>query len=80
MSQHDNHPSRSKRRKSSNPTGSSCIPNDGGVQLHLPIDSAFHLKAGFKEFLVEAGLLMMHAFINEEVEGLAGKRYQHDDG
>ena len=80
MAQHDTQTTRSKRGTPRNPSGTSQLIREGGVQLHLPVGSAFHLKAAFNDFLTEAGLLLIHAFINDEVEELAGKRYQHNDG
>ena len=74
---------RSKRKGSNTATGQSDLiyqNGQGAVQLLLPVESAFHLKTAFADLLTQAGVLMINAFIGEEVDRLAGPRYAHDDG
>lgn len=78
------HPNtRSKRNRPTRPEGTSHLvgePGNQAVQMLLPMESAFHLKAAFADLLTEAGVLLINAFITDEVERLAGPRYAHDDG
>jgi len=74
---------RSKRQSPQNTTGTSELGHDGSqqvVQLQLPIQSTFYLKQAFGDLLTQAGTLMINAFIQDEVDRLAGPRYAHDDG
>ncbi len=71
------------KRQSPKRTGSSELTHQDGeqcLQLSLPIQSTFELQQAFGEFLTQAGLLMVNAFIKDQVDRLAGPRYAHGDG
>ena len=65
------------RRKSPRPRGRVVSRSDGEVQLALPIPQLLAATHGAVESLAgEAGLLIMKALIDEEVEQLAGRRHE----
>ena len=73
---------RSKRKSPQTNQGSSYFHQDGDeshVQLQLPVTSSFHLKQAFGDLLTQAGLLLVNAFIKDEVDRVAGPRYAHDE-
>lgn len=55
--------------------------DQASVQLSLPIAEIIAgMNDGVEALAAEAGLLVMKALLDEEVEQLAGVRYQHADG
>ena len=67
------------RRKPQAPRGRVVSTGNGEVQLALPIPELLAAAHGAIEAMAsEAGLLIMKALIDEEVEQIAGKRYAHD--
>ena len=69
---------RSRRKSPSSPRWR-FVCADGEVQLALPIPQLLAATHGAIEALAgEAGLLVIKAMIDEEVEQLAGRRYEHD--
>ncbi len=71
--------SRSRRKSPRSPHGRVVSTGNGEVQLALPIPQLLAAAHGAIEALAgEAGLLIMKALIDEEVEQIAGKRYAHD--
>lgn len=51
-----------------------------GVQLSLPIGGLLEgVKGALEHVATQAGLLVIQALLEDEVEGLTGPRYQHDD-
>lgn len=72
---------RSKRIPSSARKGRVLKIEEGEVQLSLPIPRLLGAMHGALESLAgEAGLLVMRALIDEEVEQLVGRRYEHGEG
>lgn len=70
------------RRKSAEPKGKidGVDQAEQTVQLSLPIAEIFAgVSDAVERVAGEAGLLVMKALIDEEVEQLAGKRYEHQD-
>jgi len=69
------------RRKSVTESKSRVISTEGGViQIALPMPQILAATHGAVEALAgEAGLLVMKALIDEEVEQRAGQRYEHDE-
>jgi putative transposase len=71
---------RSRRNASSARSGRVVGVADGEVQLSLPMPKLLAATHGAIESLAgEAGLLVMKALIDEEIEQLAGRRYEHED-
>ncbi|MHC4521681.1 MAG: IS256 family transposase [Planctomycetota bacterium] len=72
---------RSKRKMPSPPQGTVSVETaDGQVrfQMMLPMNLLlFDVAKAIEETASEAGLLMMKALIDEEVEQIAGPRYRH---
>ena len=69
---------RSRRKSPSSPRWR-AVSADGELQLALPIPQLLAATHGAVEALAgEAGLLVIKALIDEEVEQLAGRRYKHD--
>ena len=51
-----------------------------GVQLSLPVGNLLlGMKGALDQLATQAGLLIAQALLEDEVESLAGPRYQHDD-
>jgi len=70
---------RSKRKEAEAPLGRSVVAN-GELQLSLPIPQLLAAAHGAVEMIAgEAGLLIIKALIDEEVEQVVGGRYEHDD-
>jgi len=69
------------RRKAPKTSGRVISKTEEEVQLSLPIPQLLAATHGAVEALAgEAGLLVIKALIEEEVEQLAGRRYAHDEG
>jgi len=69
------------RRKAPSTSGRVISKTDEEVQLALPIPQLLAATHGAVEALAgDAGLLIIKALIEEEVEQLAGHRYEHQEG
>ena len=72
---------RSKRKTPSTPQGTVSVETADGqarFQMMLPMDLLlFDVAQAIEETASQAGLLMMKALIEEEVEQIAGPRYTH---
>ena len=55
-------------------------PEGSTIQLVLPMAPALHLRHCLDEVLVQAGILIVQAYLQDEVEQRAGPRYAHGDG
>ena len=75
---------RSKRKMPSPPQGTVSVETADGqarFQMMLPMNLLlFDVAAAIEETASQAGLLMMKALIDEEVEQVAGPRYSHQAG
>jgi len=75
---------RSKRKTPSPPQGTVSVETADGqarFQMMLPMNLLlFDVAAAIEETASQAGLLMMKALIDEEVEQVAGPRYTHQSG
>lgn len=70
---------RRSRRKAPQSTGRVVARDEKEIQLALPVPQLLAAAHGAVEALAgEAGLLVIKALIDEEVEQLAGRRYEHD--
>ena len=75
--------SRSRRKASRRPKGTvAAVDADSAepsVQLRLPItDILFGVRQSVEQLSIDAGLLVMNALIEEEVERRAGPKGKHD--
>lgn len=84
MSKHARTTTRSRRKAPQAQADASATINhqrEGStIQLALPMAPALHLRHCLDEVLIQAGVLIVQAYLQDEVEQRAGPRYAHGDG